>query len=94
MKQTGLDRLEVWVDARVLALRVYREVVPRIPSHEQWGMASQFRGASVSIVANIAEGYGRYYFQERIRFCYFARGSLEEVATLLVLCPRPGLPRS
>ena len=35
-------------------------------------------------MANIAEGYGRYTYQEAIRFCYIARGSLEETFSHLV----------
>jgi len=38
-----------------------------------------------SIPANIAEGYGRYYYQDNVRFCYIARGSLEETLSHLVL---------
>jgi four helix bundle protein len=38
------------------------------------------------VPANIAEGYGRFYYQETIRFCYTARGSLEETLSHLVLC--------
>ncbi len=37
-----------------------------------------------SIAANIAEGYGRYYFKDNIRFCYYARGSLLETKTWLM----------
>jgi len=32
-----------------------------------------------SSTANIAEGYGRYHFQENIQFCRQARGSLYEL---------------
>ena len=42
--------------------------------------------ASSSVPANIAEGYGRFYYQETIRFCDTARGSLEETLSHLVLC--------
>lgn len=34
--------------------------------------------SAVSIVANIAEGFGRYYYRENKNFLYYARGSLEE----------------
>jgi len=35
--------------------------------------------ASRSVTANIAEGHGRYHFQENIQFCRQARGSLYEL---------------
>ncbi|MGE9268467.1 MAG: four helix bundle protein [Verrucomicrobiales bacterium] len=34
-----------------------------------------------SIAANIVEGYGRYHYKENQKFCYYARGSLEETQT-------------
>ena len=34
-----------------------------------------------SIAANIAEGYGRFTYKERKRYCYFSRGSLLETKT-------------
>lgn len=85
MEAHELAKLKVWSRSRELAVDVYREVLPHLPKEEQWGLASQLRRASVSVVANIAEGHGRYYFQERVRSCYLARGSLEEVETLLIL---------
>ncbi len=41
-------------------------------------MRSQLSRSSQGVPANIAEGYGRYYYQENIHFCFIARGSLEE----------------
>jgi len=35
--------------------------------------------SSDSISANIAEGYGRFHFKENLNFCYYSRGSFEEV---------------
>ena len=35
--------------------------------------------AADSISANIAEGYGRFHYKEDLNFCYYARGSFEEV---------------
>lgn len=39
--------------------------------------------AALSIPANLAEGYGRFYYQDNARFCYDARGSLQEVLSHL-----------
>ena len=41
-------------------------------------VGKQFVEASDSISANIAEGYGRYFFKERKNFYYYSRGSLME----------------
>lgn len=37
----------------------------------------------MSVPADIAEGHGRYYYQDNVRFCYNARGSLEETLSHL-----------
>ena len=49
------------------------------------GLSYQIRHSVQSIPANIAEGHGRYYYQDNVRFCYIARGSLEELLSHLVL---------
>jgi four helix bundle protein len=85
MDVNGLEKLETWKKAKEFALRVYREVLPLLPAEEKWGLGAQLRRAATSIPANIAEGHGRYYYQDNIRFCYNARGSLEEVASHLAL---------
>ena len=38
----------------------------------------QFVEAADSISANIAEGYGRYFYKDRRVFCYYSRGSILE----------------
>ena len=83
MSVEGLSRLKVWVRAKDFALLIYRKVLPSLPSEEKWNLNQQLRRASVSISANIAEGYGRFYYQDNVRFCYTARGSLEEVLSHL-----------
>ena len=47
-------------------------------------MADQIRRSSKRVEANIAEGYGRFYYKDRVRFCYNARGSLTETESHLV----------
>jgi four helix bundle protein len=46
--------------------------------------------ASRSPCANIAEGYGRFHFQEYIQFCRQARGSLYELLDHLVVANECG----
>ena len=81
MALEGLNRLQVYLAAQNFAQKVYSSVLPCLPSEEKWGLGSQIRRAAASVPANIAEGYGRYYFQETIRFCYIARGSLMELSS-------------
>jgi four helix bundle protein len=82
----GLSKLDVWQKAKEFAKRIYREVLPKLPPEEKWAMTQQLRRASVSISANIAEGHGRFYYQDNVRFCYIARGSLEETLSHLTFC--------
>ena len=48
-------------------------------------IGSQFITAVDSIGANIAEGYGRFHFLDRIKFYYNARGSLVEAKHWMLL---------
>lgn len=80
-----LETLEAWKKAKEFALRVYREALPLLPSEENWNLNQQLRRSSLSIPANIAEGYGRFYYQDNVRFCYIAHGSLEETLSHLVI---------
>jgi four helix bundle protein len=47
---------------------------------------TQARKASTSATANIAEGYGRYHYQEGIQFYRIARGSIFELRDHLISC--------
>jgi four helix bundle protein len=89
-KKTGIETLDVWHKAMDFAAKVCREIIPLLPSEEKYALASQLRRSVQSIPANIAEGYGRYYYQDNIRFCYIARGSLEETLSHLILANKLG----
>jgi len=80
----GLERLEVWKKAKDFSLKIYREVLPTLPPEEKWGLNQQLRRSAQSIPSNIAEGHGRYYFLDNVRFCYMARGSLEETISHII----------
>ncbi len=74
----GLESLVVWKKSIQFTVFICKTVLPKFPDEEKWALTSQLRRSVQSVAANIAEGYGRYYYQEGIRFAYIARGSLEE----------------
>jgi four helix bundle protein len=78
MSISGLEKLDVWKNSMAFAVRVHKEFIPLLPVGEKWSLAQQIRRSAQSISANIAEGHGRFYYQDNVRFCYIARGSLEE----------------
>jgi four helix bundle protein len=82
--------LDVWNEAMNLATDIY-EVTRAFPRDEIYGMTSQLRRASVSVAANIAEGYGRQQTRPFIQFLRVAQGSLKELETLVLLSQRVGL---
>ena len=44
------------------------------------------RKAIVSVTNNIAEGHGRWHYQENIQFCRISRGSVEEILDDINVC--------
>ena len=85
----GFEDLEVYQAARGFRGRVYR-LIKLLPGEERFALAQQMRRAAVSITNNIAEGHGRYNWQDRMRFCRNARGSLAEVVDDINVCTDEG----
>ncbi|GAL95829.1 four helix bundle protein [Microcystis aeruginosa] len=79
--------LRVWQEAVNLAESCYR-LTKTFPKEELYGMTTRIRRASVSIAANIAEGYGRKTRGEYIQFLYIAQGSLKELETHWLISQR------
>ena len=86
----GLDTLETWKRSKDFALRVYKDILPLLPSEEKWNLNQQIRHSVQSVSANIAEGHGRFYYQENVRFCYIARGSSTETYSHITLAHELG----
>ncbi|WP_412061899.1 four helix bundle protein [Rubrivirga sp. IMCC45206] len=82
--------LEVWQEGIALVREVYR-LTTSWPSGERFGLTSQIRRASVSVPSNIAEGWGRHKRGEFDQFLRYARGSLFEVETQLIIAEEVGL---
>lgn len=76
--------LIVWRKAKELAVEVYR-ITEQFPRSEIYGLTSQMRRASVSVVSNIAEGQGRLTKGEFRQFLGQSRGFLLEMETQLAI---------
>lgn len=76
------EDLNSWQEARKLVQAVYR-LTRAGGFREDRGLAWQLREAAVSSMGNIAEGHGRYSFEEKRRFLDIARGSCKEVQSHL-----------
>ncbi|MGZ3950337.1 MAG: four helix bundle protein [Flavisolibacter sp.] len=78
IKYESFTELTVWQEARKFQLFIFN-LTKSFPSEEKFRLSDQIIRASRSITSNIAEGHGRYHYQEQIQFCRAARGSLSEV---------------
>lgn len=76
--------LEVWKEAHKLVLIIYK-LTKDFPKEETFGLVSQLRRAAVSITSNIAEGFSRYSYKEKLQFYSMAHGSLTELKNQLLI---------
>lgn len=67
--------LEIWQLAKALTIKIYH-LTETFPKEERFALVDQCRRAIVSVAGNIAEGFGRYYFKDNIKFQYNSRSSL------------------
>ncbi len=76
--------LVVWQKARQFVLEIY-SLTKNFPKEELYALTNQIRRASVSIAANIAEGFSKKTLPNKINFLSHSKGSLEEVKYYLIL---------
>jgi four helix bundle protein len=76
--------LKVWQKSYALCINVYK-ATRAFPNEEKFGLTSQIRRAVVSVVSNIAEGYGRKTTADYVRSLYISYGSLCELETQIML---------
>ena len=70
-----------------LVVEIYRQT-QSWPKTELYGLTAQIRRASTSIPSNIAEGKGRSSDKELLKFLDYARGSVHEVQTQIMIACR------
>ncbi|MFA4818318.1 MAG: four helix bundle protein [Patescibacteria group bacterium] len=76
--------LNSWREAHQLVLLVY-QATGSFPKEELFGLTNQIRRAAVSITSNIAEGFSRQSYSEKVHFYSIAQGSLTEVQNQLLI---------
>jgi four helix bundle protein len=74
----SFEDLEVYKLAREFSNKV-TQLIKKLPKEEEYNLKGQMRRAKLSVTNNIAEGFGRYHYQENIQFCRQSRGSICEL---------------
>lgn len=76
--------LKAWQEAHKFVIMIYR-ITKSFPKSEMYSLTDQVRRAVTSITSNIAEGFGRQTYKEKVQFYYLAQGSLVEVKNQLLI---------
>ncbi|MDZ7611394.1 MAG: four helix bundle protein [Candidatus Moranbacteria bacterium] len=71
--------LEIYKLARELSKTGWK-IYDQLNWQDKKTTGDQFIRATDSFGANFVEGYARYHFLDKIKFCYNARGSLSEAS--------------
>ena len=78
MKVARFEDLKVWQKSRNLTVHIYRHTSQGAFARD-FALHDQIRRASISVMSNIAEGFGRYGQPELRHFLSIARGPVPEV---------------
>ena len=77
--------LNAWKEGHKLVLMVYRVTIV-FPKEEIFGIVNQMRRCVVSITSNLAEGFSRQSFKEKVQFYSISLGSTTELQSQLLIC--------
>ncbi|MDZ8261379.1 four helix bundle protein [Nostoc sp. ChiQUE01b] len=89
MGDRGFESLDFYQDSLKLLKAAY-QLADRLPTFERYNLSDQLRRSACSVLLNIAEGYGRYHYLDRLRFMYIARGSLTEAKSAFIIAESLG----
>jgi four helix bundle protein len=83
-KISSFTDLNAWKEGHELVLIIYR-MTDNFPKQELFGLVNQMRRCVVSITSNIAEGFGRKSYKEKIKFYLISQGSVREIQNQLII---------
>ena len=78
MKIKRFEDLKVWQLSHKLSIEV-SDLVKTFPKDEKYDLADQMRRSARSIPSAIAEGFGRFHFNDKLTFYERGRASLKEL---------------
>ena len=78
----SFKQLDIWKSGYRLVLKIY-QLTKQFPQTERYGLIDQMRRSANSVIANIAESQGRYFFKDKIRVLYLSRGEIFEMRSHL-----------
>ena len=84
IKIKSFTDLFAWQEGHKLVLMVYK-ITKFFPKEEIFGLTSQMRRCVISITSNIAEGFSRQSYKEKVQFYSIAQGSLTELQNQLII---------
>jgi len=83
-KIKSFTELNAWKEGHKLVLEIYK-ITKTFPKDEQFGLTNQLRRAVVSFTSNIAKGFSRNSYKEKLQFYLMALGSLTEIQNQLLV---------
>jgi four helix bundle protein len=83
-KSASFKKLDCWKEARLLTTHIYCISNDDLVAKD-WDYARQIRRASISIMNNISEGFGRFTPKTFIQFLNYSLGSCCEVESMVIL---------
>jgi four helix bundle protein len=81
--------LKAWQEGHHLVILIY-QITKTFPKEEIYSLIDQMRRAASSITSNIAEGFGRQTYKEKVQYYYQAQGSLIELKNQILIAKDVG----